>query len=89
MKAVTLRVKGDVQGVFYRHWAKDTAEKLGISGWTRNEQDGSVLIFAQGEPQDIESFVSWTHEGSPMSSVESVGVSEMEPDESTTGFYVK
>lgn len=48
-----LLIKGRVQGVFYRGWTVETARSLGLSGWVRNRQDGSVEALVQGEPETI------------------------------------
>lgn len=88
MKAVIIKVRGDVQGVNFRYWAKKIAEKIGVMGWTKNEHDGTVTIFAQGEPEKIEKMIDWANEGSPMSTVEKTEVIEAE-EEILSGFQVK
>lgn len=41
-KAVRARVYGKVQGVWYRGWVQSKALPLGIYGWVRNREDGTV-----------------------------------------------
>jgi acylphosphatase len=43
--------KGDVQGVGFRFRAYHAANVLGLTGFVRNEYDGSVLLEAQGDPR--------------------------------------
>lgn len=76
MKRVRVRVFGNVQGVFYRHFAKKMAKNLRLVGWCRNDGDGSVLILVEGEADKVDEFVDWCHKGSPMATVEKVDVSE-------------
>ena len=58
-----LNVSGDVQGVFFRVSAKDEAEKLGLTGYARNEADGSVAIEVEGSQADIKEFIKWAESG--------------------------
>lgn len=67
-----IKVSGRVQGVFYRASTKETADKLGIKGWVRNEPDGSVLIEAEGTRQQVEKLIAWCHEGPQFAHVEQV-----------------
>lgn len=67
-----LRIRGRVQGVFYRKTAEEKANSLGLSGWVRNLADGSVEAFAFGPKEKIETFAKWCHEGPPGARVESV-----------------
>jgi acylphosphatase len=63
MKAVTIRITGKVQGVFFRASTKDEADRLGLSGIVRNEPDGSVYIEAEGSEEMILSFEQWCRKG--------------------------
>ena len=47
-KAILVRIRGRVQGVSFRVWTKMEAEKLGLTGWVRNEADGSVAALVAG-----------------------------------------
>lgn len=53
-----LIVKGNVQGVGYRALVKLIARSLGVKGWTRNQDDGSVEIFCEGDVGVLARFVS-------------------------------
>lgn len=64
-----ITVFGQVQGVFFRHTAKTTADRLGIVGFVRNEPDGSVLVEAEGEPAAMAEFVAYCREGTEFSKV--------------------
>ena len=88
-KAYAISVQGDVQGVSYRYFAKKTAKTLGLVGWTKNEHDGTVSVFIQGDPETAQKFIDWAKSGSPMATVESVLVDTAETDESLKEFEVR
>ncbi|MDY6324341.1 MAG: acylphosphatase [Catonella sp.] len=48
---------GDVQGVGFRYRATTFANELGLTGWVRNEDDGTVTLEAQGEEGVIDMLV--------------------------------
>jgi len=56
-KACRVRVEGRVQRTGYRRFVADTAQELGISGYARNEDDGSVTVFAQGSEPLLSKFL--------------------------------
>lgn len=72
MKRAKLRIRGRVQGVFYRKSAEEKANSLGLSGWVRNMNDGSVEAFAVGPEEVIETFASWCKAGPSGARVDSV-----------------
>lgn len=57
MKRVILKVYGDVQGVSFRWRAKNIADELGLTGWVKNETDGTVKVVAEGKEEVLKSFV--------------------------------
>jgi acylphosphatase len=69
---VRLRIRGRVQGVFYRKTAEDQANALGLSGWVRNMSDGSVEAFAVGPKEKLLTYIAWCKQGPPHASVDSV-----------------
>jgi acylphosphatase len=74
-----IRVTGKVQGVFFRKCTKDEADRAGIKGIVRNEQDGSVYIEAEGKITDVKRFIEWCWKGSPSSAVDNVTAEEASP----------
>lgn len=69
-----IKVMGKVQGVFFRASTKKTADRLGIKGWVRNEEDGSVLIEAEGSEQQMQIFIEWCRQGPQFARVENISV---------------
>lgn len=73
---LNIKVSGRVQGVFFRHNSASKAIEFGISGFVRNEPDGSVYLEIEGEKKDLDGFVAWCRSGPPFAKVEKVGVIE-------------
>jgi acylphosphatase len=73
-KRVQLIVRGRVTGVYFRASAQREARRLGITGWVKNRNDGSVEILAEGEEDSIKEIVSWAHHGPSAARVDHVDV---------------
>lgn len=61
--AIRARVFGRVQGVGYRAWTVERATALGLKGWVRNREDGSVELSAVGEAQAVEALLEACRSG--------------------------
>jgi acylphosphatase len=72
--ARSVRIAGHVQAVFFREWTVNLANRLGVNGWVRNRNDGSLEVYAVGNPEQLEKFISELREGSPASRVDNVSV---------------
>ena len=71
---ISIIISGRVQGVFFRYKTKHEAEKLGLTGWVRNNGDGSVEILAEGDKDKLEELVKWCKEGPRSAQVKNVEV---------------
>lgn len=71
-----VRVTGHVQGVFFRAGCADRAEDLGVTGWMRNEADGSVTGHFEGDPRAVDALIAWCHDGPPRAHVDAVEVTD-------------
>jgi len=65
-------IYGDVQGVFFRANTASTAKKLGISGWVRNRNDGSVEVVAEGNKENLEKLLEYCRHGPEAARVDGV-----------------
>ena len=82
-----VRVHGRVQGVGFRAAARGEALRLGLSGWARNEPDGSVLIEVEGATAAIDRFLAWCASGPPAARVETMSRTSR-PPVGHTGFAI-
>ena len=72
-------VHGQVQGVFFRQSAEDTAGDLGVAGWVRNRDDGSVEMVVEGDDDAVDRMIAWAHEGPSHAQVTGVDVTDTDP----------
>lgn len=56
MKTIKISVSGLVQGIFYRKFVKETADKYNIKGEVKNLEYNKVKIIAQGHLEDLDAF---------------------------------
>jgi acylphosphatase len=87
MTRAHVTIRGRVQGVFFRMEARDRARSLGLSGWVRNNPDGTVEGAFEGEREGVESMVEWCRRGPAGAVVQDVGVAWEDP-RGETGFSV-
>ncbi len=78
--AVRAVVRGAVQGVFFRETTLRRAHELGLMGWVRNAEDGSVLVHAEGPEPKLEELVSFLEQGPPGARVEGVEVERVKAE---------
>ncbi len=71
-----VRVYGRVQGVWYRGWTEQQANKLGLFGWVRNRIDGSVEALICGKEIDVHALIELCKQGPANAAVEKI---ETEP----------
>ena len=69
MSCELVRIRGDVQGVCFRHYARREAERLGISGWVKNVSDGSVEALICGGDTQLATMREWLARGPPSAEV--------------------
>ena len=69
---LSARIIGRVQGVGFRDFTRMRARQLGVAGWVRNEQDGSVRLEAEGPRGALEELLDAVKEGPRMARVEDV-----------------
>ncbi len=69
-----LHIDGRVQGVFYRGFVQELAERLGLKGWVRNLRDGRVEAVFEGDKEVVEKAIRQCHVGPPASRVTNIEV---------------
>lgn len=79
VEEIECTVSGRVQLVMYRDFVQRHARGLGLTGWVRNNPDGTVSLLAQGPGTQLDSLVAHLKEGSMLSRVDDVVVSRRSP----------
>lgn len=87
-RAVHATVTGFVQGVGFRQGCRQTARSMGLVGWVRNHRDGSVEVFAQGDPESLDRLVTWLWSGPSGARVAGVESDSVAIDGTLRDFFI-
>ena len=71
-QSVKIIIKGRVQGVSYRYFTLKQAQSFNISGWVKNEDNGDVGAYAEGDRESLDQFINQLRKGPSFSRVEDV-----------------
>jgi acylphosphatase len=75
-KSVRIYIEGTVQGVFFRSFVKENAERLNLKGFVRNLEDGRVEIFVEGGVDEVKKMVEICEKGPKHSIIRKVEVKD-------------
>ncbi|MFH1365197.1 MAG: acylphosphatase [archaeon] len=62
-KSVRIYLEGTVQGVFFRNFVKEEAEKIDLKGFVRNLEDGRIEIFLEGDYVSVDKMIEICRKG--------------------------
>jgi acylphosphatase len=71
-----VRVTGRVQGVFFRAWTREQADRLDVYGWIQNCPDGSVEVHLEGQDSRVDQLIQLLRRGPPGAGVEDIQIEE-------------
>jgi acylphosphatase len=77
-KSLSITIRGHVQGVGFRYHARAKAMELLLTGFVRNQPDGTVFIEVVGEDLVVDEFVAWCRQGPRWARVDSVDIQSVE-----------
>jgi len=77
MKTLKVNIMGTVQGVFFRKFVKDNADSLGVKGYIRNMEDGSLEIVLEGRDERVNEMLAKCKKGPSHSEIKEVEVEEI------------
>lgn len=73
-KSVRVYIEGNVQGIFFRSFVKENAERHNVKGFVRNLEDGRVEVFLEGNNDDVDKMIELCKRGPKHSEIRSVDV---------------
>lgn len=82
-------VSGRVHGVFFRDSTRREAERLGVAGWVRNVDDGTVEAVFEGEASAVEAMLAFCRRGPQRAQVDSLEVADDEAVEGLRDFRIR
>lgn len=88
-KRLEATIHGRVQGVYFRGTTREQARALGLTGWVRNEYDGTVRVVAEGDQPTLTRLLSFLHQGPPGAHVTHVDPHWRDATGEFTGFHVR
>ena len=89
MIRVHIFISGRVQGVSFRYFAEEAANRLGITGWVKNLDDGRVEIVAEGPGDKIDDLIKLIKKGPSNAVVSRVQVGSEKPTGEFNSFEVR
>jgi acylphosphatase len=87
--AVAARITGRVQGVWFRGWVRQQARQLGLTGWVRNEPDGSVAAVFVGQSESVDAILALCHGGPPLARKDRLDATPFTPVPTLAEFTVE
>ena len=89
MKAFLLRFYGRVQRVGFRRFVQESAQDLGLSGYVKNEKDGSVTVFVQGDDEAVAKFIEIVKSPPPPAFIKTMEEKEAKPRSKMKFFEIR
>lgn len=80
-KAVRMMVDGRVQGVSFRFFTRENADRLDLVGYVRNLSDGRLEVCAYGTEKNIDKLEKKLEKGPRMARIESIDREEVSAEE--------
>lgn len=73
-KSIRLYIDGTVQGVFFRSFIKENAERYNVKGFTRNLEDGRIEVFLEGDIDSVEKMIELCKKGPKHSQIRNIQI---------------
>ena len=88
MKTLRVYISGTVQGVLFRKFIKENANRIGVRGFVRNLEDGRVEVVMEGRDEKVMEMLEICKQGNPHSQVRQIEIKEL-PFQGFEGFKIR
>jgi acylphosphatase len=88
MKRVSAKIHGIVQHVGFRNFVRRNAQQLGVTGWVKNNFDGTVEALFEGEDDIVTEMLEKCKKGPMLAIVDKVDIIEEEPKKEFDDFHI-
>lgn len=88
LTAVHAIIQGRVQGVGFRYFVLEEAQKMALTGWVRNLDNGNVEVYAEGEREVLDQFLLTLERGPRMAHVDQMTVEWLPATSNFTRFSI-
>lgn len=85
----TVHISGRVQGVWFRQSTKNIADQYAVTGWVRNNPEGSVEAVFEGDRSAVQKVVDWCQQGPDMARVDDLLITWHEATGEFSEFQVR
>lgn len=73
-KSVRVYITGVVQGVFFRGFVKENAERYDVKGFVRNLEDGRIEVFLEGNIDNVNKMISLCKAGPKHAQIKNIEI---------------
>ena len=87
MKTIRVFISGNVQGVYFRQFIKDQADKIPVKGYVRNTDDGRVEVVIEGKDKQVDEMLKICRKGAPHSIVKELEIENL-PEQDFKDFRI-
>ncbi len=77
MKTLRVYISGTVQGVLFRKFIEENANRIGVRGFVRNLEDGKVEVVMEGKDEKVMEMLEICKQGNPHSKIRQVEIKEL------------
>ena len=87
--AIKVEIRGRVQGVGYRQFTQTCARNYGVTGWVKNQSNGTVAALCEGDEKAVLQLINCCRQGPAMAAVEHLDIKVEEYSGDFSNFLIR